>query len=104
MSIVSRGKKNVNSEIFIRFNPRANGTKRHSRRQPEARVTNSARLFTPREKDSIADSKVGFIVGWVVISLISKIWMFSLSGVEEAKKRKPKIVSQIMMQNIFLKK
>ena len=45
-----------------------------------ARVTNSARLFTPGEKDSIADSKVGVIVGWVVISLISKIWMFIRSG------------------------
>ncbi len=42
-------------------------------RKPGARVTNSARLFTPGEKDSIADSKVVVIVGWVVISLISKI-------------------------------
>ncbi len=28
-------------------------------RKPGARVTNSARLFTPGEKDSIADSKSG---------------------------------------------
>ncbi len=42
-------------------------------RKPGARVTNSARLFTPGEEDSIADSKVVVIVGWVVISLISKI-------------------------------
>ena len=47
---------------------------------PGERVTNSARLFTPGEKDSIADSKVGVIVGWVVISLITKIWMFIRSG------------------------
>ena len=51
-----------------------------SGRKPGARVTNSARLFTSGEKDSIADSKVGVIVGWVVISLISKIWMFIRSG------------------------
>ncbi len=51
-----------------------------SGRKPAARVTNSARLFTPGEKDSTADSKVGVIVGLVVISLISKIWMFIRSG------------------------
>ena len=34
----------------------------------------------PGEKDSIADSKVVVIVGWVVISLISKKWMFIRSG------------------------
>ena len=61
--------------------PRANGAKRRSGRKPGARVTNSARLFTPGEKDSIADSKVVVIVGWgVVISLISKKWMFIRSG------------------------
>ena len=42
-------------------NPRANSAKRRSGRKPGARVTNSARLFTPGEKDSIADSKVGVI-------------------------------------------
>ncbi len=67
-------------------NPRANGAKRRSGRKPGARVTNSARLFTPGEKDSIADSKVVVIVGWVVISLISKNGC--LSGVEEAKTKK----------------
>ena len=53
---------------------------RRSGRKPGARVTNSSRLFTPDEKDSIADSKVGVIVGWVAISLISKMWMFIRSG------------------------
>ncbi len=62
------------------FYPRANGAKRRSGSKPGARVTNSTQLFTPGEKDSIADSKVGVIVGWVVISLISKIWMFIRSG------------------------
>ena len=37
----------------------------------------------PGKKTALADSKVGVIVGWVVISLISKIWI--LLGVEEAK-------------------
>ncbi len=32
------------------FYPRANGAKRRSGRKPGVRVTNSARLFTPREK------------------------------------------------------
>ena len=66
--------------IFPSYYPRANGAKRRSGRKPGARVTNSARLFTPGEKDSIADSKVVVIVGWVVISLISKKWMFIRSG------------------------
>ncbi len=60
----------------LKYNPRAN----RSGRKPGARITNSARLFTPGEKDSIADSKVVVIVGWVVISLISKKWMFITSG------------------------
>ncbi len=34
----------------------------HNSNPELARVTNSARLFTPGEKDSIADSKVGVIV------------------------------------------
>ena len=54
--------------------------RRKAWRKPGARITNSARLFTPGEKYSIADSKVGVIAGWVVISLISKIWMFIRSG------------------------
>ncbi len=37
--------------------PRANDAKRRSGRKPGARVANSARLFTPGEKDSIADQK-----------------------------------------------
>ncbi len=47
----------------IKIYPPANGAKRRSGRTPGARVTNSARLFTPGEKDSIADSKLGVIVG-----------------------------------------
>ena len=44
--------------------PRTNGAKRGLERvQGEARVTNSARLFTHGEKDGKADSKVGVIVG-----------------------------------------
>ena len=67
--------------------PRANGAKRRSGCKPGARVTNSARLFTPGEKDGIADSKVVVIVGWVVISLISKIWMFIRSGKDKNTKK-----------------
>ncbi len=33
--------------LYYLFNPRANGAKRRSGRKPGARVTNSARLFTP---------------------------------------------------------
>ncbi len=33
--------------VFYIINPRANGAKRRSGRKPVARVTNSARLFTP---------------------------------------------------------
>ncbi len=33
--------------LTIIVNPRANGAKRRSGRKPGARVTNSARLFTP---------------------------------------------------------
>ncbi len=44
--------------MILLFYPRANGAKRRSGRKPGARVTNSARLFTPGEKNSIADSKV----------------------------------------------
>ncbi len=51
-------------------------------------VTNSARVFTPGKKDSIAHSIVGVIVGWVVISLISKIWMFIRSGRGKNYKKK----------------
>ena len=43
----------------ISINPRANGAKRRSGRKPEARVTNSARLFTPGEKDGISGFKSG---------------------------------------------
>ena len=39
--------------------PRANGAKRSSGRKPGARVTNSAPLFTPGEKDSISGFKSG---------------------------------------------
>ena len=38
--------------------PRANGAKRRSGRKPGARVTNSARLFTPGETKALAESKV----------------------------------------------
>ena len=48
--------------LFTISCPRANGAKRRSGCKPGARVTNSVRLFTPGEKDSIADSKVGVIV------------------------------------------
>ena len=37
----------VENENLPRNNPRANGAKRRSGRKPGARVTNSARLFTP---------------------------------------------------------
>ncbi len=69
----------ITNNLYYTY-PRANGTKRRSGRKPGARVTNSTRLFTPGEKDSKADSKVVVIVGWVVISLISKKWMFIRSG------------------------
>ena len=39
-------------------------------------------------EDSIADSKMGVIVGWVVILLISKIWMFIRSGRGKNYKKK----------------
>ena len=60
-------------------NLRANGAKRRSGRKPGARVTNSARLFTPgqkrtqRSEKSINDRRRVTIVrrSWVVISLIS---------------------------------
>ncbi len=60
-------------------NPRANGAKRRSGRKPGARVTNSARLFTPgqkrtqRSEKSINDRGRVTMVrrSWVVISLIS---------------------------------
>ncbi len=38
-----------NIYICLKFNPRANGAKCRSGRKPGARVTNSARLFTPRK-------------------------------------------------------
>ncbi len=42
----------------------------------------------PEKKTALADSKVGVIVGWVVISLISKIWMFISSGRGKNYKKK----------------
>ena len=39
-----------NAKLRNYLNPRANGAKRRSRRKPGARVTNSARLFTPGKK------------------------------------------------------
>ena len=72
--------------------PRAN---RRSGRKPGSRVTNSTRLFTPGEKTALADSKVGVIVGWVVISLISKIWMFIRSGRGKNYKKSLRIVLHI---------
>ena len=82
--------KNVGSETRI-HNPRANGAKRRSGRKPGARVTNSARLFTPgqkrtqRSEKSINDRGRVTMVrrSWVVISLIHKYG--GLSGVEGAK-------------------
>ena len=38
------------------------------------------RYLHPGKKTALVDSKVGVIVGWVVISLIKKIWMFNRSG------------------------
>ena len=46
-------------EFWTFCNPRANGAKRRSGRKPGARVTNSARLFTPGEKDSISGFQSG---------------------------------------------
>ncbi len=80
----SQGENVVGEEFRTMVYPRANGAKRRSGCKPDAKVTNSVRLFTPGEKDSIADSKVGVIVGLVVFSLISKICR-CLSGVEKAK-------------------
>ena len=61
-------------------------------RKPGARVTNSARLFTPGETKALAESKVHQISrAWVAndgwsSSLTSKIWR--PSAVERAKKPK----------------
>ena len=55
-------------------------------RKPGARVTNSARLFTPGEMKALAESKVHQISrAWVTndgwsSSLISKIWRIVRSG------------------------
>ncbi len=60
-------------------NPRANGAKRRSGHKPGARVTNSARLFTPGEMRAQRSAKfikdcgrITLVHGWT--SLISKIW------------------------------
>ncbi len=45
--------------VIYNPSPRANGAKRRSGRKPRARVTNSARLFTPGEKDSVSGLKSG---------------------------------------------
>ncbi len=47
-----------NFPSFAGYCPRANGAKRRSGRKPGARVTNSARLFTPGETKALAESKV----------------------------------------------
>ncbi len=57
----------LTGSILFHFNPRA----KH-KRKPRARVANSTWLFTPWEKDSIANLKGRVILGWVVISLILK--------------------------------
>ncbi len=72
------------------ISPRANGAKRRSGRKPGARVTITPGLllhtaiYTRGKRQhsgfkSGCHRRVGVIVGWVVISLISKIWMF-ISG------------------------
>ena len=70
----------------ININPRANGAKRRSGRKPGARVTNSARLFTPgkmrtqRSAKFINDcGRVTLVHGWTT-SLISTIWRTVRSG------------------------
>ncbi len=67
------------------YNPRANGAKRRSGRKPGARVTNSARLFTPgkmrtqRSAKFINDcGRITLAHGWT--SLISNIWRTARSG------------------------
>ena len=47
MQVYSHIIKSRSVQIQISYNPRANGAKRRSGRKPGARVTNSARLFTP---------------------------------------------------------
>ncbi len=44
---------------YLSYNPRANGAKRRSGRKPGARVTNSARLFTPGGKRQHSGFKSG---------------------------------------------
>ncbi len=75
-----------------KYYPRANGAKRRSGRKPEARVTNSARLFTPgkmrtqRSVKSINNrGRVTMFQGW------TSHWSQKyggLSGVERAKIQK----------------
>ncbi len=66
-------------------NPRANGAKRLSGRKPGARVTNSARLFTPGKIRTQRSAKFINDCGRITLahrwtSLISNIWRTARSG------------------------